>query len=287
MSNSEESECCPNCGTTVPSNERYCPACSHDIGPPNIRVCGRASEIEEVRRRHDEALGEVKSRNALAEWSRLSDILEKRSGVVVAVPASIARNFISDPRIIYANYESLVGHVRRPASEVNDRHRRAVSALVFGGYGNEIRYGNLAIGCEALASYGDVAFRLRTAAVEHRTSFLETNSFDFAGTHGLTPEKQVPSGFRSIWRNRHELALAKLGSKIENLQDEHDWSKLLVNAHPSDRAQDDFVEAHVYGPFNVDAVETVTSIENKTLTREAKLDARLAVQTFQKRQSKT
>ena len=276
-------EKCPQCSSDVFQIERYCPTCSCDIGAPNVRICGKPSEIEALKARYTDAMTRAELRGVSKEWGELLGMLRSRSGVVVAVPATVAKTFVSSESVIYANYETLVGNARRPARPEDDKQRRAVSALVFGTNASDIRYGNLAIEIEALPSYGDVAFRLRNEAIERRVTFMECNSFVFASQHSLSPSKALPKGFQSLWNGREHLALAKLGDSIAEGQTEADWKRMLVNAHPTDRAKDDFVEAHIFGSFNVNAVQSVTAIPKPNQSKQDKIEVRLTIQLFNKR----
>jgi hypothetical protein len=202
------------------------------------------------------------------------------------MPAQIARNLVLDPRMVYANYETLVGStLRRPASSDNDRHRKAVASLLFGYFDSEIRYGNLAIANEALPSYGDIACRLRTEAVKKRTSFLEENSYVFVRKYGLKPGDPIPPGYRAVWDNRSKLALAKVGHLLRPGQPEGGLMEILVKSSAA-RANDEFIEAHIYGGFSVDAIESMTRIPTSTkATREKELDTKIAIAEFNKRKS--
>lgn len=203
--------------------------------------------------------------------------------MVVAMPAQIARSLVSDPRTIYANYEALVGSaLRRPASPENDRHRKAVAALLFGHADAAIRYGNLAIGNEALESYGDVSCRLRSEAVRKRTSFLEENSYDFVRRHKIISGDPIPAGFRAVWENRDKLALAKIAGRLRPGQRNEELRACLVSSS-GDRTNDQFIEAHIHGGFSVDAIDSMSKIPKSRVTSETRIDIRIALSLFSKR----
>lgn len=279
---------CPDCGTAVACNERYCPSCTCDLGAPNVRECSAAGECRQLQKRFDDAKSEATKNKAEREWRFFRDCVKNESGVVIAMPAQIARSLVSDPRTVYANYEALVGStLRRPATPDNDRHRKAVAGLLFGQTDSQIRYGCLAIANEALASYGDVACGLRPETVKKRTTFLEENSYDFVRRHGLEPGKPIPAGFRAVWENRDKLALAKLGRKLKRGQRREELRGLLIQSS-GDRTSDQFIEAHVYGGFTVEAVEMMTKIPKSGRTsRETRLDIKIALSQFSKRRSKS
>ncbi len=279
---------CPECGTLVGINERYCPSCTLDMGAPNVRECAARTERETLQRRFDDARSKAMKNKAKQEWEFLSSCVQNESGVVVALPAQIARSIVTDPRLVYANYETLVGSgLRRPATQDNDRHRKAVASLLFGQADAQIRYGNLAIETESLGSYGDVSCRLRADAVRKRTSFLEENSYTFVRRHQMTPGDPIPPGYRAVWENRHKLALAKLGGQLKPGQRRSELRGLLVQSC-GDRSNDEFIEAHIYGGFTVDSIESMTKITKaKRPNREAQMDVKIALSQFSKRRRKS
>ena len=94
----------------------------------------------------------------------------------------------------------------------------------------------------------------------------------------MTPNQPIQQGSRAVWENRHELALAKLGGRLLPKQTESDWSSLLVNSGESDRHNDDFIEAHIYGSITIDSVQTMREIPSqKKRTKDDALDIKLAL----------
>jgi hypothetical protein len=202
------------------------------------------------------------------------------------MPASVARNLVSDPRTIYDNVENLVGAgVRRAPSLQDDKHRAAVVGILFGTYGRELVYGILSLTCDGLPTYGEIYCRLRSVAVQDRTTFLETNSYRFVEQHRLRPGMPVPPGHFAVWDNRNILAIAKLGGSLPFGKCTADWQRLLVQSDGKDRSKDEFIEAHIFDSFDVAAVEEMVPTPAKLLSKEAKLDAEIALEKFAQRQS--
>jgi hypothetical protein len=171
--------------------------------------------------------------------------------------------------------------MRAPASPENDRHRCGVDGILFGSYASQIRQGVLSLTEKGLPTYGDVYCRLKAIAIEDRVSFLETNSYTFVKEHRLVPGGSIPSGFRSIWKNRYQLALAKLGKSLSQRSAKADWQRLLVKSDGTDRSTDDFIEAHIYGGFNVDAIEEMQRVpKGRKRNDPAEIDARMAIEEF-------
>ena len=255
---------------------------------PNVRECAARLERDVLQKRFDDARSKALKNKAKNEWQLLATCVENESGVVVAMPAQIARSMASDPRTVYANYEALVGAgLRRPATQDNDRHRKAVASLLFGQADAQIRYGNLAISTETLGSYGDVSCRLRADAVKKRTSFLEENSYSFVLRHSIKAGDPIPPGYRAVWENRHKLALTKLGSRLKPGQRRDELRGLLVQSS-GDRSSDEFIEAHIYGGFTVESIETMTKVPKAGRTnRETRMDVNIALSQFSKRNRKS
>jgi len=222
------------------------------------------------------------------EFSDLETIIKEKSGVVVSMPAGVARKLFDDPNSLYANYENLVGaNIRRPADTDNDRHRCAVGGLLFGNYANCIVYGALSLTGEGVPTYGDVHCRLRSVTIDKRTSFLEANSYRFVRDHRIVPGDKLPAGYMADWEDRHSLVLAKLADRLSTGQTESDWQAILIHSDGQNRENDDFVEAHIYEGFDSNSIESLAAIPGKKLRREESLDLEIAISKFKRLRGKT
>ncbi len=200
------------------------------------------------------------------------------------MPSGIALFLASDPRNVYANIETLVGAgIRQAPILEHDKHRKAVTGLLFGTYGDKLRYGILSLDKSGLPTYGDVCCRLREIAISDRTSFLETNSYKFVEDHNIRAGSPIPVGHRAVWENRHWLALAKLTGRIIKGQDAADWQRLLCYSDGKERANDDFIEAYIFDGFNIDAVEEMVKVEGKHFSKDVIIEIKLALDKFSKR----
>lgn len=140
---------------------RHCPTCKTDAGAPNVRRCRTDENLKALLVRFENSRMRVSGSGYSKEFSDLETIIKEKSGVVVSMPAGVARKPFDDPNFLYANYESLVGaNIRRPADPDNDWHRCAVGGLLFGSYANCIVYGALSLTEEGLPTYGDVHCKL-------------------------------------------------------------------------------------------------------------------------------
>ena len=277
---------CSVCDAPLSATSRDCPTCRADAGAPNVRRCRTTENLKALDLRFDDARTQATTIGCSKVFCTLSDLIEKKSGVVVSMPAGVARKLFEDTKSLYANYEQLVGgNVRRSAGLNNDQHRCAVGGLLFGSYANSIIYGALSLTEAGLPTYGTVHCRLRSITIDKRTSFLETNSFKFIQDHGIIPGSKLPLGYMACWKNRHYLVLAKLAIHLSAEQTESDWQAILIQSDGNDRKNDSFVEAHIFENFDRNAIESLTASTGKKLSREEKLDMDIAISKFKSYES--
>jgi len=220
---------CSVCGAPLSATLRHCPTCKADAGAPNVRRCRTDENLRALAARFDDAQARASAIGCSKEFSDLEAMVKGKSGVVVSMPAGVARNLSEDPNFLYTNREQLVGaNARKPAGPDNDRHRCAVGASLFGSYADRIVYGALSLTEEGLPTYGDVHCRLRSVTIDKRTSFLETNSYRFVREHSIILEDKLPSGYTSCWEYRHLLVLAKMADCLSTGQTESDWQAILI-----------------------------------------------------------
>jgi len=273
-------ETCPHCGAPAFEIRRFCKTCQNDLGAPNVRLARAEDERRALKQRYEEVRSTASETGCLAYLDDFENRITAKSAVVVCVPASIAKSLVSDPREGYINYESLVGaNARAPAAAPHDRARRGVSATLFGEAADHLAYGVLSLDNAGLPTYGDVYCVLKTLAISHRTSFLETNSFRFVNIHEITPTSPFPAGYRAAWENRHELAAAKHGTHIIN-DPSTDPQALLVQSDAVNRDNDEFIEAHIYEGFDIYAIEDMVPVRRTDRPEQDELDLKIALDKF-------
>lgn len=251
---------CPNCGASLIASEDKCPTCGEQVGAPNVRAAGAATQRAALRERYDEALQRAESRGAKKA------VLDFRSAVecsiaVVGCELYRLRELAKDPSALYSNYYLAVrGEVRRAAEAENDRQRRTVDALLFGRYAEHIRYAALSLNGIGLTSYGkeglSYGLGLRDIAVAKRASLLEENSYNFVEHHKLSTISSVPAGYQCTWESRPDLAVAKLADLVAPDTNASQYAEILLSSS-GDRTTDQFIEVHIYGGFNINAVSSV------------------------------
>ncbi len=281
-------ETCSECGATLSAALRHCITCKTDAGAPNVRACRVDDNLKALAARYDASQRQAIASGCSKEFSDLEAIVEKKSGVVVSISAGLARKLLDDPKVIYGNYERLVdADARRPADSDNDRHRCAVGGLLFGSYADKIVYGVLSLEEDGLCTYGDVHCRLRSVTIEKRTSFLESNSYKFVRDHNIVPGDKLPVGYAACWRYRHRLALVKLADSLSKGQTKSDWQVLLVQSDGQNRENDDFIEAHIFEGFDINAIESMVELTGAKLSREERMDIDIAIYKFNRLVGKT
>lgn len=133
---------------------------------------------------------------------------------------------------------------------------------LYGDQTGEIRYGALSTDGRGLSSYGDVALRLRDVAIAQRTTVLHENSYDFAARHRIGLTDSWPLGFLGAWDDRALVAVAKHAETLPEACNDGEFETILLSSQ-GDRATDRFVEAHVFGPFSVEAVQSIRSVTRR------------------------
>ncbi|MBQ0719934.1 MAG: hypothetical protein KBT88_10230 [Gammaproteobacteria bacterium] len=270
---------CHKCGAPQQAFERDCPSCGEHLGFPNVLLANSSLELEALESRFQSSLSKCVMNRSSSEFSTLVELIAKTSHVVVSVPVDIALKIVTDPLTLYVNYEKLVGAgVRSRGSFANDSHRKIVAGALFGSFGDQILYGALSLNGRGLATYGDIYCTLKGDSISKRTSFLEENSYDFSQKY---KDEQLPNGYRCDWGNRDKLVAIKLESEglIKKSSDPKKWPSLVLNCDGVDRSKDKFVEAHIYGSFNIYSIDKIVvsefmkeSVLNKSMA-EAIVDA--------------
>ena len=192
----------------------------------------------------------------------------KASFAVINVGLDFLFYFVTNDKLLYTTYSlATKGQSRKPASRSDDEDRLAVEGKLFGGYGDEIRYAALSADGSGVNSYGAFTLRLRDIAIADRATLLEDNSYDFVEKHEIRLRQRPPTGYRATWEDRHRLVVAKLADSISPSTSRAELPTILLRSE-GDRATDDFVEVHIFGAFDINAVESVTGNSSHLLKEE-------------------
>lgn len=247
---------CKVCGSDVPDTLDKCPTCGAHAGPPNVRAVNTAAEIQALDERYQKAFETAKAGDDLPILEEFDKAL-KQSSAVINVDLDFLYFFTRNARNLYTNYERGVsGQMRKPAPLEFDKDRRTVGAILFGSYAHEIQYAALSLDGAGPPSYGPYAMKLRDVAIRARATTLENNSYDFVRKHDLKPGHKPPPGYLASWDNRNKLAVAKLAEQLTPKTVETDFPQLLLSS-AGNRDTDEFIEVHIYGTFDLNAIESV------------------------------
>jgi hypothetical protein len=247
---------CPQCEREAWYGiEPACRACGfpETAHAPNVQVAAQHSDALDVRF----AAAQEKAHDAgrLRAFERLCEVAGTTHAVVNLSLGAAYSLFVREDAL-YAPYQRQVAAgVRAPAALENDRRRLRVEDALYGTYAGDMVYAALSADGRGLTSYGLVQLELLDVAVAHRATVLEQNSFDLERRFGT----ELPVGYLGAWADRGKLAGAKLVDALgggAGLPDDRALGAMLLRSE-GDRGSDDFLEVHVYKPFNRDAVRRV------------------------------
>ena len=118
-----------------------------------------------------------------------------------------------------------------------------------------------------LISYGDCCFSLKNITVKNRATLLEENSYTFVRRHNIIDSNHIPPGFRSTWAERYKLAVAKLAKYLDKNITYSSFQDLVLRSD-GNRENDDFIEIHIYGNFDNQAIDSI-KIPNESKIKDA------------------
>lgn len=257
MADQQQRQVCPHC--QKPGHygvEDSCRACYYPraLMATNLQIAKQQAAAVEARYR--EAKGRAAAKGLERNVTKLEEAAEG-SAVVVNVDIGLAHTLFVQDHFLYAPYEKQVAAgVRAPAAHPRDRRRRAVGSLLYGTASEEIVYGALSGDGRGLTSYGSVHIRLDEATIAYRSTILEENSYTFMEVKEVTPATPLPEGCLACWQDRGKLAVARLADGLRDGMGATDLRELLLWTEGK-RETDKFLEVHIYGTFNRDAVQSV------------------------------
>jgi hypothetical protein len=264
----------------VPVEARYCPACGEDVGFPNVRLADSTLELAALNRRLDDAETSAKAAGYFDVLKRFGVSVEK-SAIVIARPLAVIMELMNNPNRSYATYHlEIEAGMRQPEDNVFDKTRTQFENALFPNFFKHIRFGALTLDDKWIPDYGPYAMVIREKMISKRASVFEMNPFDFVTKYRILANQSFPPGFRASWLRRHDLAKAKLHSKLKVSTPDIQFPEILMPTVALGNPID-FVEAHIYGGFTRDAIEKIigpnpNSRDDRTLWSKLKLSARKA-----------
>jgi hypothetical protein len=245
---------CKNCGQEVSDSTTNCTSCGEWAGFCNVRIAENPQEVQALLVRYGDAVTQAKTRGVLPLIESFESMVAKDSRAVVALDVDRLWGMAKSPNTLFTNYQLLVdAFARKPAALEHDKRRTRVDGALFGSFGKNIRYAVLSLDKTGLKSYGNCFIVLKELHTANRASVLECNSFDFVEN---SQGRAQTLGYRSTWSNRHLLAVAKCVNDIDSNTQSADFSRIILKAGDN-RQEDDFLEVHIYGPFDFKAIEAI------------------------------
>jgi hypothetical protein len=252
------------CGKELECAERYpssrtCPDCEADLGFPNVRQAKKSGQA--LKLRYDEA----KNRHAatITKMEEFEDSVVQGSNVVLTVRREFLLNFLNSGNSLYLSYHRLVDAGLRFPAQQDDHIRRVESDnALFGAYKDHIIFCALSITSTGAWGYGDYHLTLRINLIETRLTFTQYNTFGYqkwfdeivdTDGHKCWREKL---GFRAEWSTRAQLAVAKHADDVKFESRRAEFGTILLKSK-GNRAEEDFIEGHIYGGLSRQAVATV------------------------------
>ena len=201
---------CPRCGAEVRDSERNCAVCNHDCGYPNVRAAQSREEQDALAQRHQAAEASATARGCIDVFTQFRQAVRSSRAVLCRWLSQVLQ-LVSNDNELYASFYQLVGMgARRPEDTVTERERLLADDLLFPHYRDQIRFAALSLDGLGAKGYGDCSLVLRDIAIRDRTTVFEENSLYFCRDRGLGVGRPVPPGYRAVWDERDQLAVAKL-----------------------------------------------------------------------------
>jgi hypothetical protein len=226
------------------------------VGFPNVRAAEQPEEREALLKRVEAARVSTGARNC-------ATVLDDFMLAVLSSRVVLCRNFgvvsrlaSADTQLYATYYGEIEGESRLPEDNESDRLREPVDSMLFPHYHKDIRFAALTLDGRGVNRYGEYAILFREEMIRRRTTVFEENSVVFCTKHRIALDQGFPRGYRAPWERRNLLAAAKLHSKLADCTPKSQYPQVLLSSGtgPED---DNFIEVHIFGPFNRRAFERV------------------------------
>jgi hypothetical protein len=236
---------CASCGHPVPLDWSLCPHCARPSLYPNVRAAEQKAERDALAARYALAIQDAEARGC-GDVARAFEVATGASQAVLSRGLGEVERLASSDRQLYSTYYQLLeAEVKLPDSDVWDRLRGLADEALFPHYKEKIRFAALSLDGIGLPHYGECTLVLREEMIAHRTSLLEDNSALLMDREGYN----LSAGQRATWAERARLCMAKLASQLRPETTEAEFALLLLK--PGSRPEDDeFIEAHIWGPMS-------------------------------------
>jgi hypothetical protein len=187
----------------------------------------------------------------------------QRSNVILTVTQEFLVAFLNSENSLYVNYHRLISAQQRIPAQQNNHTRRVESDnVVFGAYMDQICCCALSLTSTGAWGYGSYHLTLKIEMIESPLAFTQYNTYHYqkwfdelvhSDGHKYWHEKP---GFRAEWSRRAQLAVAKHAGDLRVNPRRADFGGILLKSTGT-RAEEDFIEGHIYGPLSREAISMV------------------------------
>jgi hypothetical protein len=247
---------CPHCSSAVLAHVERCHVCGEDVGFPNVRAAQTPTEQAALASRLTAAQTSANARGILAILNDFGGAV-KSSRAVLARALGDLHSFVMSENRLYVSFHSQVrAGSRLPEDNQWDRGRNSAEGTIHPIYAEKINYAALSLDGLGVLGWGEYSIVLKDIHIVNRTSVFEENTFLFCERHRVIAGHPAPPGFRATWDRRHELAMAKLVSKLDRTTVPDRYPPILL-AQGTSKGDADFIECHVYGALHRTSIERV------------------------------
>ena len=237
-------------------NARHCNVCGRDAGFPNVRRAQSKNERDALDQRVSSANASSLARGVSHQLNAFKAAVDSSSAVMNRSLGALSE-WLNGSNELFVTFHKQVAYLgRHPQDNEWDPQREAAEAAINPYVYGDISYAALSLDGRGMTYYGDYAVTLSTFLIDDRSSVFEENPYHFNRTHHITIGQPVPVGYRAIWFDRSDLAVAKLHSKIDQNTVSDDFPNILMEDR-RDQPDCDYVEVHIYGAVHRKSISRV------------------------------
>ena len=245
---------CDECRALVDGRLATCPECRHFVGYPNRR---RAEDMRPALLRHYRTAVDNAAARGVADLLKQLEAALTAATATIAVSSKIAANMsLDNPYLGY--HQALDENLRMKAEDLLHSHRLAADAKLHPGYEKDIMNAALSPDGRGVTAYGPVVLQLSDTTLERRASLLRENAYPFYERYSLgNAEAAEDRGWRATWADRALLGVAQLEPFLTPALPARALADLILTVGAT-RAEDRFIEVHVFDPIQLRNVVSAT-----------------------------
>lgn len=249
---------CDHCKNEIPLSADKCPHCGLPGLFPNVRAAEEPSELAALERRYNSAKNDLSARGATKSQEDFETAVSDSAAIIARSDNELQRLATSENELYATYYQLIESGVRLPAGDKWDTLRVMADSALFPGYKSHVRFAALSLDGVGLFNYGNCLIVLRDALIAHRASVFEENSVLFMKHHRIRMSEaaKLPRGYRSTWKDRAKLCVAKIHNRIDADTQANEYSALVLREGATSE-EDEFIEVHIYGSISIRTIEKV------------------------------